>query len=673
MRIRIRLGLALLLLTGLTLGLSGSSDAAATQIFRSVGPGNTAALASSGGGRTLTINDTTDTANFSLALTNYDIGVGDVIQYDSNGNGDIDALVVIHGRTSQSVYSVRDAGGGVSLTPVTGATVWAVYRAYTSLANAAVGTENTGIADAIENFDAWTGGKDLISANQVWNLACYNDAVETTAVTFNQGLGYWETDANRYLRIYTPYLPAEVGDHQRHSGKWDTHGYRMQVANANAIRVYPRHVRIEGLQIQLTTVNASNLACLNLAPAAGGAADIRVSKCILYGFNSATYNNDGIDLWGGATGFWRVWDNVCYNFLGNTYSVGIAMINPSMIGYVYNNTVVSCQGGYQALSGVFILKNDLSQQCPVAFRDDNYAGGFDPSCDYLVSDTAEVLPGAHSYNNTTVSFTNAGARDYHLASGDTGARNRGADLSGDTGCANFTDDIDSQVRSGQWDIGMDENGEPTPTPSITQTWTPTFTVTRTATRTSTRTWTPTHTPTHTRTWTPTATRTATRTSTISPTATRTWTPTATQSATRTATRTATPTRTWTLTRTVSPTATPTRTITLTPTVSATATPTATLTPVVIGFEEIVAYPSPAKGNALWFYYRLEAPAEVTVEVYNPLGERCALFTETQPLAGYARTRWDIGSVAPGVYLYRLRIRTVQGERTLGWREIAIVK
>ena len=119
------------------------------------------------------------TATFSTALPN-NIGVGDVIQYDSSGDGTIDAIAFIHGRTSSTQYTVKDKNGNAP-TAVTSDYNWAIYRAYTSLANWQSQTENPNITEPVEN-DV-NPSMNLVTANTILNVACYGDGEDTTAVT----------------------------------------------------------------------------------------------------------------------------------------------------------------------------------------------------------------------------------------------------------------------------------------------------------------------------------------------------------------------------------------------------------------------------------------------------------------------------------------------------------
>ena len=222
----------------------GADEIVGTALYRSVGI--TATALASGAGNTLTIAGST--ATFASGLPT-NIGVGDAIQYDSDNNSTIDALAFIYGRTSSQIFTVKNKSGAAATPTATPDTDWAIYRAYTSLANWESQTENTSISDApvaLRNFDTST---NLVSANTTMNVACYGDGADTALVT----VGGWITAVNNYIRIYTPYLASEVGTSQRHSGTWNTTtAYRLQAAvpgvNTGVLWLQTNYVRVDGLQ-----------------------------------------------------------------------------------------------------------------------------------------------------------------------------------------------------------------------------------------------------------------------------------------------------------------------------------------------------------------------------------------------------------------------------------------
>ncbi len=642
---------------------------AATAIYRSVGPGNTSPLAT-GAGNNMTISGTTATFGAGLPAN---AGVGDVILYDANDDGTRESWAFISARTSSTVFSVADRDGTFPPNTTAPDQDWRIYRAYTSLADAEEGTENTGIEAGLRDFDTWSGGKNIVSSDEIWNIACYADAVDTQGVTING----WTTSSSNYLHIFTPYLPTQVGTSQRHTGTWTSSGYRLEVSNDTPFFLYENYIYIEGLQIRQTNMTSGYLPAISFELSA--TVHHAIAYCILRGDPAtAAPRNHGIYVThGGGTA--RIWNNVVYDFQGPN-ARGIYCEDNSYTNYVYNNTIVDCTEGLDSNSRTAFTFNNVAQGCGAGFP-----GIYSYASDYNLSDLAGDAPGANSKNSTTVSFVNAGADDFHLAAGDIGARDSGTDLSGDPNLP-FSDDIDGDARpyNGIWDMGADEYvaaATSTPTPTNPPPATPTRTPSRTATRTAT----PSRTPTeqYSRTVTPTSTHspTVTRTPTISATATATpphtvtVTPTATPTFTISATRTITPSVTRTFTATVSATDTVTPSVTPTATISATytVTPTITVTSTPVPLEKAAAYPQPATGDRVYFYYPLEEPGRVRIEVYNVAGESVITLQEEKTTAGNGRTPWDIGRVAPGIYLYRLQITTAAGTQISGWQKLVIVK
>ena len=90
---------------------------------------------------------------------------------------------------------------------------------------------------------------------------------------------------------------------------------------------------------------------------------------------------------------------------------------------------------------------------------------------------------------------------------------------------------------------------------------------------------------------------------------------------------------------------------------------------------VQAYPSPAKGDTVWFYFSGKDVTKVTIAIYNVAGEQVVVLNETpQWLQGnYYRTSWNIRNVAPGIYLYRLRLENPVGAKELRNQRLVIVK
>ncbi len=411
-------------------------------IYRSVGPTNTTTLAS-GTSNAMTIlgNDLT----LTTALAN-NIGVGDVIQYDSDNNGLIDSLAFIQSRYSSIKYSVVDVDGNTPTQTSSSDTDWDIFRAYTSLANAEAGTENIGIDNSLENFDTWIDGKDLVTADQQWNIALYGDAADTTpGGGTNQGVTIlgWNTSAVSYIKIYTPYLSSEVGVSQRHEGVWDDTKANMGLLSpgyyAISLTTMVPHVKIIGLQIFIAGTEGYARGVWIREE------DVVLADTIVKNLNTNSNNNTAV--YDQSGGNFRMYNSLVYDFLSNGYSGGYAPNTKEHL--IYNNTIINSgdcfEGGYQTI----LYINNIAQDCNNGFS------GIDLDSDYNISDLVADAPGSNSINESTLTFANKAADNFHLASGDTDAIDAGVDLSNNK-YLDFTKDIDGETRSGIWDIGADE-------------------------------------------------------------------------------------------------------------------------------------------------------------------------------------------------------------------------
>ncbi|MCK9378913.1 MAG: hypothetical protein M0P97_02090, partial [Candidatus Moranbacteria bacterium] len=224
------------------------ADELIIKIYRSVAPDADGTLEALTTGATNALTIASSTATFATALAN-NIGVGDAIQYDDDGDSDIDAsdsIVFISARTDSTHFTVKTASGAIP-TAVSADTDWSLFRAYTSLANAETGTENLAIDADLRNFDSWSGGRDIAASSEQWNIACYANG--TTADATRVTVSGWTTAAQNYLKIYTPTLVTEVGTSQRHNGAWNTSKYNFSNdIDSTAVS----YVRIDGLQMFMT-------------------------------------------------------------------------------------------------------------------------------------------------------------------------------------------------------------------------------------------------------------------------------------------------------------------------------------------------------------------------------------------------------------------------------------
>lgn len=283
-------------------------------------------------------------------------------------------------------------------------------------------------AEAGEQGDIVAGGYSLV-------IQCFT--FEDTAATAFDAAS-WTTDSTHFVTIETPIS-------ERHTGRWTTTAYRM---NLNAAFVYCLQVDVvftvvDGLQFQQ-----------NMSSATGAAIDIRcadvtVQNCIAR-FTGTSTGPIGFMSASADRGKWR--NNLAYDFDGGAAGVGF-QISTSSAGdfWVYNCGAVGCWNGFSETFQDPVIKNSYSQST----SNDGFVGTWDAASDYNLSDLAADAPGGNSKNSATITFVDAASDDYHLSATDTGARDSGTDLSADADQP-FDDDLDGNERLEEWDIGPNE-------------------------------------------------------------------------------------------------------------------------------------------------------------------------------------------------------------------------
>ena len=420
----------------------GADEFTAIPMYRSVGI--TATQLASGAGNALTIAGST--ATFAVALPN-NVGVGDAIPYDASGDGSIDSIAFIHGRTSSQSYTVKNAQG-TAPTPVAGDNDWRLFRAYTRLANWASQTENTNIDAAVRDFDTST---DLPAAGAIMYVACYADGADPAQVTING----WTTSSATYIDIFTPVLASQVGTSQRHNGAWDPTKYRLVGATANNGRlvIADGYVRVTGLQIENTALKASQQPAGIRLNGGNAVVEARLSHNILRATDPgvpADAWTSGIVMYPADGTVLKAWNNVIYDW-GTGIKSEYALTTDTVI--LYNNTIINNNiAGIQLVdhpAGTYRLANNLVQGAAT-----NYGGPGMSNLDYSAGNLSQDTTSPQVPLRSKV-VTFVGAPDYHLNVADANAKDQGTTLSADPFLAVF-DDIDGQVRTAPWDIGADD-------------------------------------------------------------------------------------------------------------------------------------------------------------------------------------------------------------------------
>jgi hypothetical protein len=403
------------------------------------------------------------TATFPESLPD-NVGVGDVVRFDANSNGDFDGVVMITERVNATTYKVQMPDGSVppDMSQVTPS--WDVFRAYSSLADAENGTESPlifndpncggavscdgGSCATLANFDSWSGGKDIVASNEQWNFAFYADAADTNYVEMNG----WTTGPVNHIRVFTPVAANEVGVSQRHNGVWDNTKARL-IPGDDAIAIQDDNVTIDGLQIECNNM-PNNLACV-FSDSISSAGEVRISNNIIRQTGTAGTSTRLIHLTSQAGEKIYIWNNILY---GNSSSRVARAINidniTNWVAYIYNNTTVNTIESLNTNGGLTTLKNHLMQGCDTGLCWGVYGGGtVVDSVNNLSSDaTADDYGGTGNRINKSVTFVDAVNEDFRLSVGDTEAKGFGEDLSADA-ALDFVTDISGLTRTSPWDIG----------------------------------------------------------------------------------------------------------------------------------------------------------------------------------------------------------------------------
>lgn len=427
-------------------------------LHRSSGYGNTSALASGNGSHLLTIIN--GKATFTGTTLAGNIGVGDAVQYDANGNGSVDSIAFISQRVSSTEYHLQSAVGEMP-SDVSNDGDWSIFRAYKGLHYWQLAQENSAIAASVIDFDGQ--GVDLISGNSVMHIALYADASDDLGAIGYIGPSLFnyanKTSGRNYIKFYAPHQNSEVGVSQRHSGVWDDSKFNIASSKSYGLfRLGQSGIRIEGLQISATTTSTISyiVECAGINDVSS---DIRIGHNIMRRVGAVGENIKAVFVNTLTSSDVKIYNNIIYGF-----GMGIHVNGGTSEGSyaIYNNTTTKntygIRHGYNGTSVISIYKNNLS----TANTTDDYkfASGNQPGEGVTAShnfsgDTSANLEGLGT-GSTTFTFVDAAGNDYHLSTSDTGASYKGVDLSNDA-MFSFSEDIDSATRVGVWSVGADQN------------------------------------------------------------------------------------------------------------------------------------------------------------------------------------------------------------------------
>lgn len=89
-------------------------------------------------------------------------------------------------------------------------------------------------------------------------------------------------------------------------------------------------------------------------------------------------------------------------------------------------------------------------------------------------------------------------------------------------------------------------------------------------------------------------------------------------------------------------------------------------------QSVYNYPNPAYGDWTTIRYRLQRPARVSIEIFDPAGEKIAGFSGPGGGPADNEITWNIRDVGSGVYFCRVHAET-GGESPAAIIKIAVVK
>lgn len=287
-------------------------------------------------------------------------------------------------------------------------------------------------------FEAAQQG-NLVTADEIRVGECYG-FTDTTVFSVDGST----TDATRFMR----FSAASGAEAQMPLDTGGTANLHQTNATGAAITVADNYVQFWDQQFQ-TIYKSGTSHCVQVSNA-GNAVEVQFLRCVFSGDSDTS----GSNIHYGIVHLNQ--SNVyCINCFGVNMSTAQTTSPPFYVNvasanlFCYNCTAIGAGAGrgFWCASGTMTGKNCLADNNTTDFvNSGTFTGNNNASGDGTALGTSP---------RTSQTFTFASGTDFHLASGDTGALDYGADLSGD-GSFPFSDDFDGVTRSGTWDIGADE-------------------------------------------------------------------------------------------------------------------------------------------------------------------------------------------------------------------------
>ena len=301
------------------------------------------------------------------------------------------------------------------------------------------GTTNalTGANRAYASATEWEAAEqtNLVTDGDTHRVLCSGTTADSFLI-----LAGWITGSSNFITFESnPDDPAGRNFGNTYS---DSH-YRLEpTTNDNDIVISAINFTIIiGIQLKPTSfvANGKRLITVNAAD------DVTIDSCRLNMDQAGKAGWFGIQ---GSTLTQRLCilntliDNIGSNFTGLDF--------PSLteVSYSHNNTVIGATFGIKtAGTDTVSASNNLVYNCGTS-----YVGDFDSASDNNSTDNAETTGGSNDRQNQSYSFEDEAGSNYVLKPNDTGALQKGANLSAHANCPVITD-LRSRNRSGAYDIG----------------------------------------------------------------------------------------------------------------------------------------------------------------------------------------------------------------------------
>lgn len=266
--------------------------------------------------------------------------------------------------------------------------------------------------------EAWTSAEALITLN-----------------------GWTTGDMLRHVTLRTE------GD-ARHTGQWTATAHRIEASGHALISANVPFVHLDGLQV--TTSGSGSYVIYTYCTTKD--CYLRLTGCISKGNGAGS--RYGTYMLGGTSYLAEALARNCLSYDHGYGSDGTGFLFGAIDGSLENCTAYGNDKGVWYASA---NNGDVQNHCLNVLADSNgidfqMYGRF-TILDYCASSdaTADDYGTLNNRISQNPTYVDEGARDLHLASSDTAARDYGMELS-----VWFTTDIDGETRSGSWDIGADE-------------------------------------------------------------------------------------------------------------------------------------------------------------------------------------------------------------------------